>query len=323
VATCSRLSALAVLVVLGTAACGSGSTTATRAGGPLEQLAANHHPAQLIFGTSDYGTGRLRISFLLARADGGLILQPRARIWIAANGRSKTLASAVARLETVTAPGARVNPLGTKSLYVAHAEVDRPGSYSLLVEPIGRRRFAATAPLLVKKRPSALAVGSMAPASATPTAASARGHLRAITTHVPPDRELLRYSVRGSLAAHKPFVLVFGTPAFCANRTCGPIVDVVDAVRRRFHARGVRFIHVEPFAGNNPGLGFGRWAKEWHIPSEPYTFLVGADGRITAEFEGSISVDELTGAVQSKLLRRPRAASLRSCTASMSDGETP
>ena len=242
-AMCSRLGPLAVLVVLGAAACGGSSTTATRSGGSLQRLAANHHPAQLIFGTSDYGPGRLRISFLLARADGGLILQPRAHIWIAANDRSKTLASTVARLETVTAPGARVNSLGTKSLYVAHAEVDRPGSYSLLVEPIGGQRFAATAPLLVKQRTSALAVGSMAPAPATPTAASARGDLRSITTHVPPDRALLRYSVKDSLAAHKAFVLVFGTPAFCANRTCGPIVDVVDAVRRRLRSGDVRFIH--------------------------------------------------------------------------------
>ena len=298
-------------MLLTTAACGGSGSAAkpTSGGDSLDALASNRPQAQLIFGTSDYGPGRLRISFLLTRPDGSLILQPLARIWIAVNDRSQPLASANAHLETVTAPGARVNPLGTKTVYVAHAEVDRPGTYSLLVEPIGGRRFAATAPLLVKKQTSALAVGARAPPSGTPTVTSARGHLRAITTHVPPDRELLRYSVKGSLAAHRPFVLVFGTPAFCANRTCGPIVDVVDAVRRRFQRSRVRFIHVEPFTGDNPGLGFNRWAKEWHIPSEPYTFLVGRDGQVKAEFEGSVSVQELSTAVVATLVHGSRARS--------------
>jgi len=304
-----RLGAIAVLVLFGAAGCGGSGSSAERAGDPLNALAANSRPAQLIFGTSDYGPGRLRISFLLARPDGSLILQPKARLWIAPNGRAEPSVSAVARLETVTVPGARVSALGTKNLYVARADVEKPGTYTLLVEPIGGRRFAAMAPLHVQKHTSALAVGSRAPDSATPTVASAHGNVRAITTRVPADRELLRYSVKDSLAAAKPFVLTFATPAFCANRTCGPIVDVVDAVRRGLASSGVRFIHVEPFADHNPGLGFDRWAKEWHIPSEPYTFLVGTDGRIKAEFEGSVSVQELTAAVQATLLHASAARS--------------
>ena len=49
-----------------------------------------------------------------------------------------------------------------------------------------------------------------------------------------PDRALLRYSIAESIAARKPFVVVFATPNFCTSRTCGPVVDVVDAVRKRF-----------------------------------------------------------------------------------------
>jgi peroxiredoxin len=41
--------------------------------------------------------------------------------------------------------------------------------------------------------------------------------------------------------------------------------------------------------------------REWHLPSEPWTFLVDADGRIEAKFEGSLSVRELTQAVRSHL----------------------
>src|SRR5437763_15387587 len=128
-------------------------------------------------------------------------------------------------------------------------------------------------------------VGAKAPASPTPTLATAP--VSALTTATPPDRALLRYSIAGSLAAHKPFVVTFATPKFCTSRTCGPVVDVVDTVRKRFARTDVRFIHVEVYRNNDPALGYNRWFKDWGLPTEPWTFLVGSDGRIKAKFEGS------------------------------------
>src|SRR2546430_12366879 len=50
----------------------------------------------------------------------------------------------------------------------------------------------------------------------------------------PPRSTLFPYTTLfRSLHAHVPFVLVFATPAFCTSRTCGPVVDVVDAIRKR------------------------------------------------------------------------------------------
>jgi hypothetical protein len=57
------------------------------------------------------------------------------------------------------------------------------------------------------------------------------------------------------------------------------------------------FIHVEVYAKNDPANGYNRWMKEWGLQSEPWVFVVGRDGRITAKFEGSVSVQELTDAV--------------------------
>jgi hypothetical protein len=97
-------------------------------------------------------------------------------------------------------------------------------------------------------------------------------------------------------------VVTFATPKYCTSRTCGPVVDVVDAVRRRFASKGVRFIHVEVYNGNNPTKGYNRWMRQWGLFTEPWTFLVGRDGRIKAVFEGSVSVAELESAIKSKLL---------------------
>src|SRR6185369_3089148 len=97
----------------------------------------------------------------------------------------------------------------------------------------------------------------------TPTLASTHGAVSALTTRVPPDRALLRYSVAASLAEHKPFVVTFATPRFCTSRVCGPVVDVVEAVRRKLASSGVRFIHVEVYTDNNPTKGYNRWMRQW------------------------------------------------------------
>jgi hypothetical protein len=115
---------------------------------------------------------------------------------------------------------------------------------------------------------------------------------------VPPDRALLRYSIAGSLAARVPFVVTFATPRYCTSRTCGPVVDVVDYVRRQLGSSRVRFIHVEVYTRNRPALGYNRWMRQWGLQSEPWTFLVGRDGRIKGKFEGSVSAGELEAAIR-------------------------
>jgi hypothetical protein len=78
-------------------------------------------------------------------------------------------------------------------------------------------------------------------------------------------------------------------------------VDVVDAVRKRFEASDIRFIHVEIYKNNDPTKGFNRWVGQWHLPTEPWVFLVGRDGRIKTKFEGSVSIPELERAVRTYL----------------------
>jgi hypothetical protein len=145
-------------------------------------------------------------------------------------------------------------------------------------------------------------VGDPAVASETPTLASAGGDAAAITTRTPPDESLLQYSVADSLAARVPFVVTFATPKFCSSRTCGPVVDVVEEVQQRLEGEKVRFIHVEVYEGNDPAAGYNQWMGEWKLRTEPWTFLVGRNGKIVDRFEGTVSVNELETAVREKLL---------------------
>ena len=44
--------------------------------------------------------------------------------------------------------------------------------------------------------------------------------------------------------------------------------------------------------------------QEWRLPTEPWVFVVGADGRIAAKFEGAVGVDELVAARHEQRCRR-------------------
>ena len=258
----------------------------------------------LLFGTSDYAPGTIRVSFLVVRNDGKPVNRPRARVWLGVGPEARPFAEAVARLEATTPHGATAADDEVSSIYVVKLRVPRAGTYRIVAEPVGGEPIQGFQNLVVSARTAAPAVGAKAIPSRTPTLADARGDASKLTTRVPPDRALLRYSVRDSLRARRPFVLVFATPKWCSSRTCGPVVDVVDAVRRRYERSGIRFIHVEIYKDNKPSLGPNAWAREWHLPSEPFVFLVGRDGRIKARFEGSLSEAELAAAVEQTLVRR-------------------
>jgi hypothetical protein len=251
-------------------------------------------------GDSDFAPGTVRFSFLVLTEEAKPVERPRARVWVASGRMAKPFAETTARLEPIGVPGRSEEAAGDVSkIYVTKFHVPSPGRYWLVAEPEGEK-IQALAVFDVKPKSFSPEVGAQAPRSRTPTLADAP--VSALTTETPPDRDLLHVSVADALAAHKPFVVTFATPRFCTSRTCGPVVDVVDAVRQKFAPSGVSFIHVEVFRKNDPRLGYNRWMHEWNLQSEPWTFLVGRDGRIKAKFEGSISVGELAAAVRKTLL---------------------
>jgi len=296
---------MVILVALVPAGCGAHNRPGSEAGVPGSLGPLMKRPGEdvtVVAGDSDFAAGDVRYSFLVIRHDARPVERRRALVWLARSQSGRAFEHATARLDPIGPPGAGESAFGgVGRIYVVQLRIPRPGRYWLVAEPVGAK-VQALGTLEVKRRSDSLAVGAKAPASATPTLASAHGAVSTLTTRVPPDRALLRYSIAGSLAAHRPFVVTFATPRYCTSRTCGPVVDVVEHVRRQFAARGVRFIHVEVFTRNRPSLGYNRWMRQWGLRSEPWTFLVGRDGRIKAKFEGSVSAQELAAAVRRLLL---------------------
>jgi hypothetical protein len=300
--------AVVVAVCLTAASCGgSGGGTSSSGGGQpaagtLEALwRAPGADVALVAGTSDYQAGRVRYSFLVVDGQGRAHFSDRARIWVARGLKAKPFAETQARLQTISVPGSRYQA-DAPQLFVAELDLPEPGTYWVLAEPETGAKIQGLGQLEVKAKPAAPGIGARAPASDTPTLRSTGGDVKALTTRTPPDRGLLRWSVAESLRDRVPFVVTFATPAFCQSRTCGPVVDVVDAVRARLARTPVRFIHVEIYAGNDPAKGENRWVREWRLPTEPWTFLVGRDGRIKDRIEGAFSIQELERDVRARLL---------------------
>ncbi len=256
----------------------------------------------MVAGDTDFAVGDVRYSFLVIRHDARAVERPRARVWLARSRSDRPSQTATATLEQIGPPGTHeLASGGVGHIYVVHLRIPRPGTYWLVAQPDGAK-VQAYGELQVARRSQSPVVGARAPSSATPTLGQGLPISR-LTTRIPPDLALLRYSVAGSLAAHRPFVVTFATPRYCTSRTCGPVVDVVDYVRRRFAGSGIRFIHVEVFDRNVPSRGYNRWMKQWNLATEPWTFLVGSDGRIKAKFMGSVSAPELEAAIRRYLLR--------------------
>jgi hypothetical protein len=250
-------------------------------------------------GGADFGPGRVRLTFLIVDGKGGIVARPTARMWIARGLKEAPYARATARSEKIGVEGS--DPADTEAIYVANLQLPKPGTYWVLAEPVGGRKVQAVGTVVVKKKTVAPDIGDAAPASQTPTLATAP--LDELSTSKVPDRELYRSSVADALADHAPFVVAFATPKYCASRTCGPTVDVVSTVRREHAGSGIRFIHVEIYKDNDPAKGVNQWVDQWKLPSEPWVFVVGADGKIRDRFEGAVSVRELDASVRRYLLR--------------------
>jgi hypothetical protein len=300
------LIALTSLLLVGCGGSDESNSTEPGPGATLEELwRMPGDDVAVVPGTANHEPGDVRFTFLVVDAEGAVVALPTARVWVANSLDSPPFLEEEAKLERIGLPGG--DEADATHIFVATLPLTRPGKYWLLAEPEGgAEKVQALGNVVVVAEDDAPDVGDAAIASDTPTLSSTGGDTSSLTTRTPPDESLLRYSIAESLEAKVPFLVTFATPKFCASRTCGPVVDVVEEVSRRFEGENVRFIHVEVFEDNDPAKGFNRWMREWNLPTEPWTFLVGADGKIAARFEGTVSVLELEEAVREELTPEPQ-----------------
>lgn len=153
---------------------------------------------------------------------------------------------------------------------------------------------AATGITVAAKDPT-VAVGDKVPAISTPTLDDVDGDASKISTRVPPA-DMHDLSLDDALKQNKPIVLMFATPQLCASRVCGPVVDVGAQVQAETDD-DVIFIHNEIYKNNDLNAGFMPQVGEFGLTSEPFTFVIDAEGRVVEQLQGPFVAEELKAAI--------------------------
>lgn len=198
---------------------------------------------------------------------------------------------------------------GQQGLYAASVEFPDAGRWGTRFDatfPDGATK-TVRADYDVAESGSTPALGAEAPSIDTPTLDDVGGDVKQVSTDAQPDSRFYEKSIEDALAAEAPFVVAFATPAFCETRMCGPTLETVKAVADEFPQ--MTFINVEPYkmaftqdrlqleldADGQPQPA--PWTTAWGLQSEPYTFVIAADGTVAAKLEGVLSADELRDAI--------------------------
>ncbi|MFZ4585272.1 MAG: hypothetical protein ACOYNI_08600 [Acidimicrobiia bacterium] len=211
-----------------------------------------------------------------------------------------------------SAPAA-TRPSQVTGVYAATVALPTAGLWELQVSSTKGLRFAVKTTFAVSATPRVVAVGDRAPATKNPVAGDATTPASAIDSRAQdgstiPDPELHSTSVADALAAGKPMVVVVSTPVYCQSQFCGPVTDMVAQLQKQF-GNQVAFIHLEvwrDFANSQPNDAALEWIgpKDGTDANEPWVFVVGADGTVSARFDNIATESDLRTAIEQVLAKR-------------------
>ena len=246
-----------------------------------------------------------RVAFGVIDSDAGF-LYGKTALYVAPTPGSKAKGPYVAPADVlVTDPPYRSEQAATEAdpfaaVYAAQVPFDKPGKYAVMaVTIVDGKPVAAPGQLQVitSAQDRIPEVGDPAPKVETDTVASAGGNVEAIDTRRPTS------DMHGNFAdalGKKPVALLFATPQLCQSRVCGPVVDVGLQLRSRYGDQ-VDFIHQEVYTDNDPQKGLRTPLQEFNLPTEPWLFIVGKDGKVTARLEGSFGLNAFEQALKTAL----------------------
>jgi hypothetical protein len=183
-------------------------------------------------------------------------------------------------------------------------------------EPGVGLQLNAAAAFSVLDKPSVIAVGALAPHTdnrvmGDPGISPAAIDSRAAGDAPIPDPELHTTSIADAIELGHPALVVFSTPVYCVSRFCGPVTDLVAELAAKYGDRA-DFIHVEIYEDFEAGK-VNQAAVDWLSPAngdlrEPWTFLIGADGRIAASWDTVVTRSEIEPLLQALPVKKARGS---------------
>lgn len=276
-------------------------------GKTLRQLLADAGGGGLVLApsVSQFEQGNNRFGFGLFDPAHAQIADAPVALYLARVGGGKAFGPFTAHYEALAVKAqfqsrsVSTDPDAAKSVYVARLKLPKQGSYEVLgIARLDGRLVAATPagrPLEVRKDGGPVPnLGDPAPRIHTETKADVAGDMAKIDTRSPASS--MHDVDFADVVGTKPVVLLFATSALCQSRVCGPVVDVTEQVKAET-GQDVAFVHQEIFRENEISKGYRPQVAAWNLPTEPWVFTVGSDGRVAARIEGAFSARELERAI--------------------------
>lgn len=273
-------------------------------GRTLEQLAADAKPSDLVVSPSaqTFEPGENRYGFGVYTVYHENVADAQVALYAARPGGKATGPFPASLAELATAPAFQSettaqDPDAATVIYTTDVELDGKGEWRIMAmirEDDGSMTTANVPSALVGAFPKVPQVGERAPVVHTPTAHDVGGELAKIDTRQPPDT--MHDVDYADVVGREPVVLLFATPALCTSRVCGPVVDIAEEVKSE-RGDDATFIHSEIYTDNKPGKGPNEQVRAFHLKSEPWLFVIDAEGRVSTRIEGAFSADELNAAI--------------------------
>lgn len=280
-------------LVLGFSACRPAPDPSPEAGGdlgaPATAAAGAGAPAlEVAVASSDLAVGAERFAFGLMDDQGELV--PDARLSLAFFRIEGEQA-----IEAGRAPARYFGaPAGAAGLYVAQTRFDRAGVWGLEVsgeladgQALATQRLRFT----VAGRSAGPSLGEKPP-DIRQAVLEEGGDPRGLSTDPQPDPDFYRMTVAEAKRSGRPSLLIFATPGLCQSEICLPVMDEVKAIKARYKDR-INVLHLEVYASLSEPGELSPAMKAWGLTTEPWVYLLDADGRVAARLEGWASAAEI------------------------------
>jgi peroxiredoxin len=194
-------------------------------------------------------------------------------------------------------PGSEWN----RGQYKTDFTFEKPGPHGVAASLSGKdgQPLIARTRFDVKARSEAPGIGAPAPRSHNLTVRDDVNPVELCTATAEmcaATADLRQLTIAEALARGKPTVVLFATPGFCTSQTCGPQLEVLQAVANRYRDRA-SFVHVEIFK-DPQARTVNATVQEWNLPSEPWTFVIDSSGVVADRFDGITAPEEIEQALQ-------------------------
>ncbi len=283
-----------------------------------QQPARTGSPVMPVFAFTEAVVGPNRIALGLVR-DGSPVNDPGAKIHLRFFDLNDT--SSPVKIEADAIYYGQGLPA---AIYVAYPTFDRAGNWGIEVQTTlsGQQEpSVARLRLEVKERSEVPNVGDRAISVKTLTVRDVPDPSHLSSGRVD-DLSMYQISLDEALQNGKPTALLFATPAFCRTAVCAPSLGVMQELQKTYGDR-INFIHAEVFRypfresfeaqtavfqklaqeGRAPrpderNVGLSDPMIAWGLQSEPWLYLIDANGVIVARYEGGITREEMTPALE-------------------------